>query len=403
MELNNYLKKYFTQLSYDNICNHNEFLTYENFKNFILNHYQLTHMESHNYIKYVKVKRQILKLNEHDKYINLLDEINEIVKAMYECHTFPNINIKKYMFKIYTLLKLVDERKESLINTIKIIRSLFNLKEEDAYFKNKIMIAVNTITHRYMTFLKYSKKLIFCINKLIELESIYNIDHTLIELNNIERSYLGKKSEYTANKIIIEYIRLINLENNSRIYFYESNIDIIKLFNIQTNHMENIKGEVDGIIIYKEDGNYFIEKIIEVKSSIKATFDDITKFVFLQKFINKLDLLDDFKVKYNDYVFTKISFKNIINKRLTDWVIYICLNNINQDYIEKSHLYFSTVLKIIDDDFIKDFYIDNSEKSILEKYNIIINNRDIIDNLFNVWTDNIQLGTPQCNIFISKK
>ena len=68
------------------------------------------------------------------------------------------------------------------------------------------MNSVNSIIYRYKIFEKNSKKLINQLNKLIELESLYEIDHKLIKLSNMERSILGKKSEYTANKIIIEYI-----------------------------------------------------------------------------------------------------------------------------------------------------------------------------------------------------
>jgi hypothetical protein len=46
-------------------------------------------------------------------------------------------------------------------------------------------------------------------------------------------------------------------------------------------------------------------------------------------------------------------FFNIINKDLTDWVTYICINSFNKDVIQKSHLYFSTVLKIVDDELIE--------------------------------------------------
>ena len=76
MELNIFLKKYFIQLSYENVCNNNNFLTYDNFKNFIYEHYNLNHIENNNYIKYVKVKRQIIRLNEQDKYHNLINNIN---------------------------------------------------------------------------------------------------------------------------------------------------------------------------------------------------------------------------------------------------------------------------------------------------------------------------------------
>jgi hypothetical protein len=75
---------------------------------------------------------------------------------------------------------------------------------------------------------KNSQELIYYINQLIEIERQYNIDHKLIELNNMERSFLGKKSEYTANKVILDFIGLLN-KNSEKTYYYEMNVDIIKL------------------------------------------------------------------------------------------------------------------------------------------------------------------------------
>jgi len=241
---------------------------------------------------------------------------------------------------------------------------------------------------------------------LIELESKYGIDHKLIQLNNMERSFLGKKSEYTANKVIQDYVNLMNSklkesECNDVCYYYETNVDLIKLFNIFFNHKDSIKGEVDGIIIYFDGTNYIIDKIIEVKSSIKATFEDIKKFICLQEYIHLMD--DDITIKYNNFVFTKESFVNIKNNPLNKWVVYLCINNINQDFIEKSHLFFSTVLKIIDDEFILDYYILKNEDVLMNKYKIVDKNRELIDNIFNSWFNNISFGTHECIIFMSKK
>ena len=79
----------------------------------------------------------------------------------------------------------------------------------------------------------------------------------------------------------------------------------------------------------------------------------------------------------------------------------MCINS--QDYIEKSHLFFSTCLKIIDDKFIKDYYIDKNDDIIKNKYEIICSNRDKIEVLFNNWTDKTDLYFDTCNLFISKK
>ena len=406
MELNTYLKLYFTQLSFKNICNDNDFATYENFKRFIDNHYSLEHMEKHNYLKYVKVKRQILRLNEDNLYFQYINDTNNIIKFLADMHTFPYIDIKKYMFKIHNIFKIIDEKKIALSKTIKIIRSLFDLKSKSEISNIKLMMGLNTISYRYKLLLINSKKIIENVNKLIELESKYGIDHKLIQLNNMERSFLGKKSEYTANKVIQDYVNLMNSklkesECNDVCYYYETNVDLIKLFNIFFNHKDSIKGEVDGIIIYFDGTNYIIDKIIEVKSSIKATFEDIKKFICLQEYIHLMD--DDITIKYNNFVFTKESFVNIKNNPLNKWVVYLCINNINQDFIEKSHLFFSTVLKIIDDEFILDYYILKNEDVLMNKYKIVDKNRELIDNIFNSWFNNISFGTHECIIFMSKK
>jgi hypothetical protein len=397
MNLKNLLIQEFDQLSIKNICNENEFLTYDNFKNFIFKHYDLTHIKKYNYIKYVKIKRQVLKLKEDEKYSLLLSEINKIIKIMNNNNIFPTIDIKKYMFKINSLFKLIENRKTSILNSIKTIRNIFNLRDNnnDPIFEFKIITAINTLNFKYQLLVKYSKKLIFLINQLINLESLYDIDYKLIELNNLERSYLGKKSEYIANKIISEYI--LEQEN----YFYECNIDIIKLLGIGLNHLNTIKGEVDGIILFFDGKNYIIDKIIEVKSSIKSTFEDTNKFIFLQKHISLMD--ENINLKYNNYIFTKESFKNIINKEISNWTIYLCINNFSQDTLEKSYLYFCNVLKIIDNDFIEDFYINKKENIILEKYKIIEKHRNYINDLYNNWISKIKFGTKECNVYVSKR
>ena len=72
------------------------------------------------------------------------------------------------------------------------------------------------------------------------------------------------------------------------------------------------------------------------------------------------------------------------------------------EVIEKSYLYFSNVLKIIDDNFIKKFYIEKDESVIREKYKIIQENSSLIDKLFNDWKKLISLDNG-CNVFVSNK
>ena len=162
----------------------------------------------------------------------------------------------------------------------------------------------------------------------------------------MERSFLGKKSEYTANKVVSLFVM-----KSIKKYFFLSNINLIKLLSIDTNNSVKIKGELDGIILYHNGTNYIIEKIIEVKSSIKATFEDLPKFYFLKKYISSLS--EDFVVQYNNYIFTKATFQYIIDNDITKWVTYICINNGHKDVIEKTHFYFSHAIKIVDDELVK--------------------------------------------------
>lgn len=394
MELNTFLETNFRILSFKDVSQENNFSSYENFKKFIDDHYNLDHIENNNYIKYVKVKRQIIRLNEEKKYSDYISNINLSINKLSTLHIFPKVNIKNYMFRINTFFKLIDTRERFLYNHIINIRELFMIKN-DYNFYIKIMNYINSLLQKYKIYKKEIRTLNNNINKLLEFEFSYGIDHKLIEINNMERSLLGKKSEYNVNKVVSLFIN-----NCKKKYFYINNIDLLKLFGVHSSNCNKIKGELDGVLLYYDGNDYIIEKIIEVKSSIKSTYEDISKFLFLQKFI--IDLNDDFNIIYDKYIFNKKSFINIVNYDLTYWLIYICINNIRKETIEKSYFYFSNVLKIVDDDFIKSFYIDKDDISIKNKYKIVCKKRNIIDKLYNTWADNVKLGTKDCNIYILK-
>jgi hypothetical protein len=395
MELNSFLEDNFRKLSLKDICETNNFLSYENFKKFIYDHYNLHHIENNNYIKYVKVKRQIIRLTNNEEYIKIINDINSIISYLSDLNIIPNVNIRKYMYKINNFFKFINDKDKILLNTINKIRELFKIKDNYIFYL-KIMNGINPLFEKYRIFKVKKRLLIFLVNNLIEFELSYGIDHKLIELNNMERAFLGKKSEYTANKVISLFI-----SNNKKKYFYLSNIDLLKLLNIDQNNYMKIKGELDGIILYHDNNNYIIEKIIEVKSSIKSTFEDYPKFHFLKKYISSLS--DDFIAYFDNYNFTKSSFQYIIDNDITKWLTYICINTCYKDVIEKSHFYFSHAIKVVDDDFIKSYYMDNNDNAIKDKYKIICKKRNIINKLYDIWQDNIKLGSEECNIYILKK
>ena len=407
MDIKTFLKKYYTQLTEANINTDNEFLEYEGFKKFIYDHYSLEHIKQHNYIKYVKIKRFILVNQPDNIFRKLLDKINELITIMADNNTFPRIDIKKYMFRLNTFKKIINERKKILEDNIKLIRSIFDLKKSNELHRFKILCGINTLSYRLMILKKYSKIILFYIRQLMNLEKEYDIEHELIEINNMHRSFLGKKSEYEANKILTSYVNILNnIKHNGKSYFYETNINFIKLLNIKTDMRPPIKGEIDGMIISfdKELNEYTIENFIEVKSSIKSTFDDVPKFLSLQNFLLNMDFTENlyFQGIHQKYTFTRNSFMKIIYQNISIYVIYICINNNRFECIEKSHLYFFNVLKIIDDNFIQKFYLEEDDSSVLkEKHDIILKNLGFIDQLFDFWKKNTDLD-GESNIFINK-
>ena len=51
------------QISEKHICTDRDFDDNESFYDFIIKHYQLKHLQEHNYIKFVKVMRNIIIIN----------------------------------------------------------------------------------------------------------------------------------------------------------------------------------------------------------------------------------------------------------------------------------------------------------------------------------------------------
>ena len=87
------------------------------------------------------------------------------------------------------------------------------------------------------------------------MEESYGIDHKLIELNNLQRSFLGKKSEYVANKVMKEYINKelffrMNVKENTQStikFYYETNNFIRSSIN-SNQILETLISNYDNII-----------------------------------------------------------------------------------------------------------------------------------------------------------
>ena len=396
MNIKEYLLKYSKNLTINDI-EKNDMSEYKYFKNFINKHYSLEHIKEHNYLKYVKIIRQKIVYETNQLYDINLEKINDIINKMYYHNVFMNININKYLFKLNKIFLLLDKKELAIKNLIKKYRLLYETYIHKKDVSLKILYNLNNITYKQQIFIKLSKILKFHIHELINLQEKYDIEHKLIEINNIERTLLGKKTEYKVEKIIKEFINLTNTNNTTNVnYIYIQNIDVIKLFHLNIKDVKNFKGELDGILLYYDGNDYIIDYFIEVKSSIKSTYEDVSKFHNLKKCIEKLNINCSFPL--NNISLTKKSFKKIINNHISESIIYICIDK--KIKIEKSHFYFSHVLKIIDCKFIKEYYI-NKDKSIIDKkYKLIKDNVNYIDSLFNKWKEDVNLNNISSSVYL---
>ena len=389
MNIKEHLSNYAKNLTINDIYE-TDMAEYNYFKMFIINHYSLEHIKEFNYLKYVKIIRQKIVYITNGLYESYLQRINNIIDIMAKHNILNKMDIKKYLFKINKINLILNKKQKNLqevIENYRILYDKYNTNADDIKFK--LLYNLNIMIYKQQLFLKLSKSLRYNVQNLIDLEEKYDIDHKLIEINNIERTLLGKKSEYKVEKILKNFI----IKNK---YIYIQNIDIIKLFKLDLKNIKNMKGEADGILLYYDGSDYIIDYFIEVKSSIKATYEDVSKFNNLKKCIEKLSI--DISFSLEDIVLTKKSFQKIITKHISEWIIYICVDK--RKKIEKSHFYFSNVLKIIDNEFIKAYYINNDDSIIDKKYKIIIDNKDFIDILFNKWKEDVDLTLTSSSVYL---
>ena len=401
MNLNDYLKNKIKNINEDDIC-HMNILEYNDFKQFVDEHYNLNHLKNNNYLKYVKVVRQKIVYTNEEKYEDLIDEINAIFKKMHEKNLFYKLNFRRYLFNIKKIIFLLQKRELGLNDEIKRFNELYHFFPSQIV-KFKLLQTINTTSNKLIQFKKYKHKLVYLINKFKDLELKYDIDQDLININNNERTLIGKKSEYNVKKILKEYIKELNKMNemNKDIdyieYIYYENVDIFKLFNVKLNNNKNCKGEIDGLILKKEKNDYIIEYIIEVKSSIKATYEDINKIMGLKQFFINYEFTQNKQIN-EEIVLNEKSFEKIINNKIHEWLIYIC--NDNKNNIDKTHFYFSYVLKIIDYDFIIDYYVNKCENSIIKKHKKIVDNQDYVEQIYEIWKKHVYLTKEQSCIYI---
>ena len=394
MNIYDYLKIHSKNLTTYNIHDQN-MEDYQSFKTFIDEHYNLKHIQKNNYIKYVKVTRQKIVFINYDKYHFYINQINQIIELMSTYHIFYKINFNKYLFNIDKLKQLLHRKEKNLKDTICSFQDLYSQFEMNNKIQFQILHTINNYRYKYHIFKKLKREVLNYINEFIKFEESYGIDQKLIQIVNMERTLIGKKSEYNVSRLIQGFIQLKNQESNTKKYYYKENIDIFKLLQLKSND-KNYKGEVDGLILIEENGQVSIDTLIEVKSSIKATFEDVYKIVGLQKIIRAHHFKTDIYI--DDLVLTHNSFNKILNNPMHIWNVYMCIDQSNK--IDKSHLYFAYVLKIIDHEFIKDYYINNKDNILQKKHQLILKKEKYIQQLFNLWVGHVKLNETSSCVFL---
>ena len=179
---------------------------------------------------------------------------------------------------------------------------------------------------------------------------------------------------------------------------YKTNVNLLKIFGIPLQLTDKMKGEVDGVLFEynQQEDIYYVKYIIEVKSSIKATFEDVSKFLYMQKYLLGKNIKDGF---YEELKINEQSFEYFLNEPVYKWCIYLCVVNPEEVVIEKSHFYFAKLFKILDTKFIKEFYSHNKSMIIKEKYSELIVHEKQVLHLFENWIETIGLNFSDSCVF----
>ena len=68
--------------------------------------------------------------------------------------------------------------------------------------------------------------------------------------------------------------------------------------------------------------------------------------------------------------------------------------------IDKSHLYFAYVLKMIDNEFIKNYYVEKKEDVLRKKHHQILKKEKHVQQLFNLWVGHVNLNNNDSILFM---
>ncbi len=403
IDIKEYLKHNTKQLEKKHISNRFNFIDYNIFEKFVLERYSLHHLETHNYIKFVKVARQINRCKYENEFLFHTNNIQSLIDILVTNQLYPRVNINRYLFRLEKLLKIIDYKgmiiTKTYHNVQKVIRHKIHLfyelcDKKDSKSSMKLIqwiSCINGLAFKHKLYSRISKRLKEAIYQFEQWEKDHHIDHEKIRMCNLHRHYLGKKSEFIAKECIQKFINESNIKmfkkNCSKPFFvYKTNVNLLKIFGVPLQLTDKMKGEVDGVCFQyneKEDV-YFLKYIIEVKSSVKATFEDVNKFLYMQKYLQNKEHNIEF---YEELRINEFSFDYFLQEPIHKWCIYLCVVNPEEIIIEKSHFYFAKLFKVVDTRFIKEFYSSNKTMIIKDKHKELIVFEKRVTDLFEKWVE----------------
>lgn len=386
-EINIYLKNNFINVNKENskLPEERNLYIYENFEKFIENETNLKLLKDKNYVKYVKIIRNLYVKN-NKKYRYLKNKL-EIIMEKYG---------KKVKLKVNVIEKEI-ERLENVCKNKYMTQKKTNIKQKILYLcmMRKILMKMKRIEQNYCN-VEYLYK---NNGKDKGTKNEENLSELIVAFIN----YM--KSKININEYELIYINNLYVNNNTifEIENYDEMVNEINI-NLFINKQKNVKGEIDGIIILKEKKSKigYILKMFEYKSSIESIYNDYNKYYLLLYVLNNGYI----NYKFNQYDIKTLNMKYIEaskEKKHNYLNVHYLVN-----YMDNDKKLIVNKFKLIDFLDITKMYFFNELKSdrenaIRKRYNKLIENQEYIERKYNIICEFIGLENKEITGILVKK
>lgn len=354
----------------------NNLYNFINFQNYINRETNLESIKIRNPCKYIKLMKMLI-LSKYSKYNTLKNKLNKYISLYGNNIHINNINnefihinkmYNKYLNREKTddILKIKSKINIKIWFLNKIKKYLFKIKNyENNFFKLPVNYTGGHIA------LIGSKNETYIFNKLY---SVIKLIENMIDTNKYELIFLKNINIFKNDYFIItNYFEIIN--------------NIVNKYNFKKD--KNAKGEIDAILMVKDKltGIAYVISIYEFKSSLEGLYKDFNKFYLLIDLLKQCNIV----VKLNNYAIKSFNFDKIYKDNDSEFYyhnIYYIIDskNINTYSCNINKFKLIDFLSISKQEFF-DEYILNREHIIQKKYDLLIKNRDYLDNKFIMMCD----------------